>query len=481
MWFREDLRVADNPALRAAAASERPVIAIYILDRVSPEIRRPGRAQQWMLHHALAALEGELECIGLQLVIRTGPAEDVMSDLVAETGAKAAFWNRRYGGAEIAVDSAIKRRLGGAGLEVKSFQGSLLHEPTRLLTAADEPYKVYSPFWRAFTKTGEPRLPHAAPQEVQSFDAPMHSVPLDALKLLPSRPDWAAGFSENWPAGEAGAKATLDRFLQNGLAGYAMGRDFPAKANTSLLSPYLRFGMISPHQAWHAASEAAAANPAIAPADVEKFHKELGWREFSYHLLYHYPELRWRNFNPRFDAFPWAQAAQNPTSGLADAWKRGQTGYPIVDAGMRQLWKTGYMHNRVRMIVASFLVKHLMIDWRVGEEWFWDTLVDGDPANNPASWQWIAGAGADAAPYFRVFNPVLQSRKFDPTGSYVRRYVPEIAGLADRDIHAPWEAGEMALREAGIVLGSNYPEPVVDHGSARARALNAFQSLKKAA
>jgi deoxyribodipyrimidine photo-lyase len=290
------------------------------------------------------------------------------------------------------------------------------------------------------------------------------------LQLLPEKPDWAGGLRAAWPVGENGAHALLAQFLKGGLRGYADGRDMPGQPNVSRLSPYLRFGMISPFQIWQALDFA------DAPArDIEKFRKELGWREFSWHLLHHNPDLASKNFDDRFDGFPWLENSQ-----AAERWRRGETGYPLVDAGMRELWQTGYMHNRVRMVVASFLIKHLMIDWRIGEQWFWDTLVDGDPANNAASWQWVAGCGADAAPYFRIFNPVIQGEKFDGVGDYVRRFVPELSRLPDRFLHKPWEAPALVLAEAGVTLGKTYPKPLVDHPAARDRALHAFETLKKA-
>ena len=475
VWFRDDLRVDDNPALNAAAQTGASVFPVYVYDTVSPDIRESGAAQKWMLHYALEELDASLKAIGLKLTILAGPAEDIICSLADHCGAQAVFWNRRYGAAEIEIDMAVKRRLGEAGLRVKSFQGNLLHEPTQLLTSKDDPYKVYSPFWRAFEKTGTPRQPRDSPSELVPFSTRLTSdldrLELSDLKLLPHTPDWAGGLRKTWAHGEKGAQRVLKEFLRDGLKGYAGGRDMPADGHVSRLSPYLRHGMISPYRVWHAVGASNAPD-----RDKAKFLKELGWREFSYHLLYHFPQIGWRNFDERFDVFPW----EHKQSRL-EAWQRGKTGYPIVDAGMRELWETGYMHNRVRMVTASFLVKHLMIDWRDGETWFWDTLVDGDPANNPASWQWVAGCGADAAPYFRIFNPILQGRKFDANGAYVRRWVPEIADLPDKYLHAPWEADDETLAQAGISLGATYPKPMVDHSDARERALEAFDGIKKAA
>jgi deoxyribodipyrimidine photo-lyase len=470
VWFRDDLRVGDNPALHAAARSGQPVVAVYIHDALSEGIRPIGGAQKWMLHQALAALCGKLQGMGARLILRSGPAGDVLPLIVAQTGAGAVYWNRRHQAAEVAIDSALKQRLSEDGLEVKSFNGNLRHEPALVKTGDGGPYRVYSPFWRALEKLEPPRRPLPSPAKLTPFAGEIESLSLDDLALLPRTPDWAGGLRDTWHGGEDAGLAMLQKFTASGLRGYADSRDYPGKQGVSRLSPYLRFGMVSPYQAWHAAGDSGAS-----PRDIEKFRKELGWREFAWHLLFNYPDLATRNFDQRFDDFPWRNSPE-----ALKAWQRGQTGYPIVDAGMRELWHTGYMHNRVRMVVASFLIKHLMIDWREGEAWFWDTLVDGDPANNPASWQWVAGCGADAAPYFRIFNPVIQGEKFDGKGEYVRRWVGEIAKLPDRFLHKPWEAPKDVLEQAGIVLGGTYPKPIVDHSTARDCALDAFESLKKA-
>ncbi len=470
VWFRDDLRIADNPALLTAAQSGRPVVCVFVRDTVSENVRQPGAAQDWMLHHALVELQLRLQTMGAGLVVRRGPSFDAIIDIVRETGAELVHWNRRYSGPEVAIDKAVKARLISSGVETRSFQANLLHEPTKVLTGAGGPYKVYSPFWRALEKLDPPRAPLPAPDTLINCNQNLDSLTISDLGLLPTKPDWAAGLRKTWPAGEKGAMALLQDFLRDGIKGYAGGRDFPAKPNVSRLSPYLRFGMISPFQVWHEAGKAG-----VPENDLEKFRKEIGWREFAWHLLFHYPDLHWRNFDSRFDSFPWrTQVPELPS------WTKGMTGYPIVDAGMRELWQTGYMHNRVRMIVASFLIKHMMVDWRIGEAWFWDTLVDGDPANNSASWQWVAGCGADAAPYFRIFNPVIQGEKFDPDGKYVRRFVPELSALPDRYLHKPWEAPVEVMRAAGIKPGETYPNPLVDHAKARDRALQAFESLKRA-
>ena len=470
VWFRDDLRVADNPALDAAARTGMPVVGLYVHDTVSPGVRAPGAAQKWMLHHALAALREALAELGVPLVLRAGPAEDTVREVAGEAQAGAIFWNRRYDQALSAIDSALRHELTAAGVKAASFNGNYLHEPSLLKTGAGGPYKVFTPFRRALAAGGEPTRPLPPPSQCVPGDAGLPGLGLDELSLLPGGPDWTAGLRASWPAGEAAAMRRFRDFLEAGLQGYGEGRDRPGKPHVSRMSPYLRFGVVSPRQLWHGARESDA--PA---ADVEKFLGELAWREFCCHLAFHFPDMASRNFDARFDAFPWSRSHRH-----LPAWKKGLTGYPIVDAGMRELWRTGFMHNRVRMIVASFLVKDLMIDWRIGESWFWDTLVDGDRASNPANWQWVAGSGADAAPYFRIFNPVLQGEKFDPDGDYVRSFVPELAALPGRILHKPWEADARTLAQAGVELGVTYPHRVVDHRQARQCALDALQSVKKA-
>jgi deoxyribodipyrimidine photo-lyase len=466
--FREDLRLSDNGALHAAVETGRPVIAILVLDDGSESRQAQGGARRWWLHHSLTSLNLDLEKSGGSLVLRRGRHADIVRDVAQKTGADTVFWNRRYHHDAMAVDAALKTKLAGDGFTVKSFAGHLMHEPTRITTKEGSPFKVYSPFWRAFSAQYHPGSAWPAPRHVNWFAGALESETLDNWGLLPTTPDWADGLRQTWTPGEAGARAALADFVAGPLRGYAKNRDLPAGQTTSRLSPYLAHGEITARQAWIAAT---AAN--VPDSDIEKFIKELAWREFSYHLLFHFPDIGWENFNDRFNNFPW-----RTDDDLLRAWQQGQTGYPLVDAGMRELWQTGWVHNRVRMVVASFLVKHLLIDWREGEAWFADTLVDADPASNTASWQWVAGSGADAAPYFRVFNPITQSRKFDAEAAYVRRYVPELARLDDTNIHAPWEAPSDALRRAGVTLGKTYPKPVVDHAAARERALAAYNEIK---
>jgi deoxyribodipyrimidine photo-lyase len=465
VWFRQDLRLADNPALAAAAARDHPVIALYVLDDAAPGRWKIGGAGRWWLHHSLASLAVDLGRRGVALTLRRGSAETIIPALVAETGAAALFWNRCYEPFAVARDTAIKAQLIGSGVMAESFNAGLIAEPWRVKTKTGGPYSVFTPFWRALRAEIAPPPPIAAPERITGM-APPPGDRLEDWGLTPAGPDWAGGLREAWRPGEAGAQAQLARFLDNGLAAYATGRDLPGGDYVSRLSPFLHWGEISVRQVWRAAE--GRAGPVAEP-----YLRELAWREFGHHLLWQFPELPENPFNARFKSFPW----RDDPKGFA-AWRRGRTGYPIVDAGMRQLWSTGWMHNRVRMAAGSFLVKHLLLPWQAGEDWFWDTLVDADLANNAMGWQWIAGSGADAAPYFRIFNPVLQGEKFDADGAYVRRWVPELARMPDRFLHRPWLAPADVLADAGVTLGRTYPAPIVDHAFARDRALAAFQALQ---
>ena len=464
VWFRKDLRLADNPALNAAVESGRPLVALYILDET--QAWAPGGASRWWLHHALKSLQADLAKRGLTLVLRRGSPAKVLPAVLRACAAAGVVWNRSYEPAVIGRDTAIKADVQKLGLRAESFNGALLFEPWEMKTQAGQPFKVFTPFCRNALRM-QPRAPLAAPKKLKGFAGPVASDALDSWKLLPTRPDWAQGLRDNWKPGESTAAALLDEFRDNTAEGYLASRDIPGEAGTSRLSPHLAFGEISPHQIWHCARSW---EPS---AGVTGFMRQIIWREFCTHLLYHFPQLPEEPLRHEFAAFPWRR-----DPGAIAAWQQGRTGYPIVDAGMRELWSTGWMHNRVRMVAASFLVKHLLLPWRIGEDWFWDTLVDADLASNAANWQWVAGCGTDAAPYFRVFNPVLQGEKFDPDGAYVRRWVPEIAGLPDSLLHKPWEASEAQLQAAGIVAGETYPVPIVDHKTARSRALLAFAELR---
>lgn len=474
VWFRSDLRVNDNPALTAAAETGLPVICVFIRDEETPGDWKPGGASQWWLHHSLSELKKSLEALGSQLVLKTGTALDVIAELIDETGADTVYWNRRYEVHNRETDTSIKSDLRDKGLDAISFKANLLIEPWEVETKSGDPFKVFTPFWKASLNIIDPADPLLAPKRLKAPDNLPDSDQLDDWTLLPTKPDWSRGLMDEWEPGEAGAARRLKDFLETPINRYKDARDIPSDHGTSKLSPHLAFGEISPRQIWAAAQDAV--TNGVTRTGADKFLSEIGWREFSHNLLYHFPDFPEKNFQPKFNHFPWSDSQDH-----LKAWQEGQTGYPIVDAGMRQLWQTGWMHNRVRMIVGSFLVKHLLIDWREGEAWFWDTLVDADLANNSAGWQWIAGSGADAAPYFRIFNPMTQGEKFDPDGAYVRQWVPELKHLPDRFIHQPWEAGEMVLKECDIELGKTYPYPIVDHKEARERALSAFQSLKDAA
>lgn len=475
-WFRDDLRLADNPALAAAVANG-PTLCLYILDEGGAR-RPPGGASRWWLSRSLASLGASLAQRGGELVIMRGDPAAILPRVAAQAKVDLVTWNRRYERETIALDTDLKTALTAAGRRVGTFNAALLNEPWQVTTKTGDPVKVFSPYWRAARALGEPPAPGPAPARIVPLPLPAALSAMAAsredLALEPTTPDWAGGLREAWTPGEAGAATALTDFLCGPLDGYGEGRNRPDYVSTSRLSPHLRFGEIGPRQIWHATRSAVESGEATAStSDAEKFLSEIGWREFSYHLLFYNPELATRNFNARFDAFPWRR-----DEAALKAWQRGATGYPIIDAGLRELWTTGWMHNRVRMIVASFLIKHLLIDWREGEAWFWDTLVDADPANNAASWQWVAGSGADAAPYFRIFNPVTQGLKFDPDGLYVRRWVPEIAALPDALIHEPWKADTGTLRRAGIRLGESYPRPIVDLDAGRERALAALAATR---
>jgi deoxyribodipyrimidine photo-lyase len=466
-WLRNDLRLTDNAALTAAAA-QGPVIFLHVLDDETPGEWRLGGASRWWLHQSLDALGRKIP-----LTLRRGPADRVIAEVLAETGAASLHFTRDYAPWSGALERRVKDICEAAGAACHRYGGFLLHEPESIRNGSGEPYRVYTPFSKACFGKGEPKPLKPIPA-FTPWQGAIASERLEDWDLLPSKPDWAEDFGARWTPGEAGAAARLEAFIADGLAHYADERDRPDRDVTSRLSPHLRFGEVSPAQCWHAVRAAQLAAGGKLDRAAEKFLKEVLWREFSYHLLHHWPTLPSEPFRPEFRNFPWTGNSQALAS-----WQRGRTGYPIVDAGMRELWKTGFMHNRVRMIAASFLVKHLLIDWRRGAEWFEDTLVDADLAVNRASWQWVAGSGADAAPYFRIFNPVLQGEKFDMDGAYVRTHLPELAGLDARYIHKPWAALPEALAKAGVALGGNYARPMVDHAKARARALAAYAAIRR--
>ena len=472
-WFRQDLRIYDLPGLTAAAATGRPLILCYILDDTSPGKWAPGGASRWWLHHSLCSLGHDIAQHGGTLVLRTGKAKQVLQDLVQETEAVAVHCTRQYEPWAVELEQDLHKTLSLQGIEFKRFAGSLLFEPGRILNKAGLPFKVFTPFWRNCRSTPEPPPPQATPTQVDWYASDMPSDALDSWQLLPVQPDWSTDWQRYWRPGTHGARKALKTFLADKVSDYSDGRDHPALESTTRLSPHLHFGEVSPREVWHAAQRLGHADPSMRD-QVDKFLSELGWREFSHHLLYHFPSMDSEPFKEQFSSFPWQGT---PDSLLA--WQQGQTGYPMVDAGMRELWQTGFMHNRVRMITASFLTKHLLIHWGAGARWFWDTLVDADLANNSSGWQWVAGSGADASPYFRIFNPITQGEKFDAQGSYIRRWVPELSAMPDRYLNRPWEAPSNILEAAGVTLGQTYPAPIVDHRAAREAALSAYGAIRK--
>ena len=464
VWLRRDLRLADNPALHAAVNSGKPLVLLYI-DEENKGRALGGAAEVWM-HHSLSSLMQSIIDKGGQLILRRGKAADILDEIIEKTGADEVHWNRRYEGWAREIDEAIKTNLKSRGLKAESHKANLLTEPWEVATKTGGFYKVFTPFWRAAKAnfTVDDSLP--APEALNCVSDNLRSDDLADWKLLPTTPDWGSKMMDDQMPGEAGAMERLNSFLAGPVEAYAEQRDRPDDENgTSRLSPHLAFGEISPRQIWNETQN----NAYIS----DKFLTEIGWREFSYTLLFYNPDLASENYKPAFDEFPWESDVAK-----VEAWRHGQTGYPFVDAGMRELWQTGWQHNRVRMVCASFLIKHLLTDWRVGEDWYWDTLLEADPASNAASWQWVAGSGADASPYFRIFNPFTQGEKFDPNGDYVRKYVPELKDLPKKYLNQPWTAPKEVLDKAGVVLGETYPKPVVDHKQARELALAGYKKSR---
>lgn len=471
MWFRRDLRLLDHPALFEAARTGRPIIPLYILEDDETNIWSLGSASRWWLHHSLQSLAHSLESIGGKLYLRRGSPQKILNDVMRETGACSVYWSRCYEPYAIQRDTALKAFFVDAHKEVKSFNSHLLFEPWEIQTSNGLPYRVFTPFWKACLREWDKRRSLLTPTPFTFYKGKLSSDPLEVWSLCPQQ-QWADGFTDIWHPGEKGGRLRLNHFVSTALRSYKDNRDKPGLNGTSKLSPHLHWGEVS-LTAVVEAIESAVISDSNLKENAQKFLSEIGWREFCYHLLYHFPTLPEQNFQSKFDHFAW----QTETDGLLRAWQMGKTGYPIVDAGMRELWRTGWMHNRVRMIVASFLTKHLRIHWRKGEEWFWDTLVDADLANNAISWQWVAGSGVDAAPYFRIFNPVLQAEKFDPDGTYIRRWIPELTALPNSHIHKPWCAPIDVLQNAHVILGQTYPFPVVDHNSARLTSLEKFKNM----
>ena len=468
VWFRQDLRLADHPALLTAVESSSEVLPLYIHDpAVSDKAWPMGSAAKWWLHHALVALDENLQKLGSRLEIRVGSPEKILIDLVQSAQIDAVYWNRRYGPEDRAVDQAIKDKLKQLGVTVKSFNGSLLREPWEVVKGDGEPYRVFTPFWKALERQGLDLPAEPAPSSLPAWKHDGQGVSVDALNLLPKIP-WDQGFKDTWAVSESAAHELLESFVSGPIAAYSDHRNLPDRQGTSRLSPYLLFGQISPRQVVQAVR---GASPWGLGEGATTFLKEIGWREFAHHLLFHFPKTTDHPLDLRFERFPWLQDPK-----MLKAWQQGQTGIPIVDAGMRELWHTGWMHNRVRMIVASFLTKNLRHHWLEGARWFFDTLVDADLANNTLGWQWTAGCGADAAPFFRIFNPVLQGEKFDPEGRYVRRWVPELSKVPNAYLHHPWDLP--LQHEAKAEITAHYPQPLVDLSLSRLQALEAFKSIK---
>ncbi len=467
VWFRRDLRIDENPALRCAV-DRGVVVPCFIWSPEDDGDWPPGGASRWWLHHSLIDLDNELRQRGSKLVIRQGSTCDCLEELASETKAHGIFWNRRYEPASLALESQVEKCFAKEGVENEAFNGGLLFEPGTILNKTDQPYKVFTSFWKECLK-------HSVEDTVATpriIPAPAKWPRCDALKDLQLEPkiDWAGGIRETWTAGSGAAKKRMRYFASNGLGNYSEGRNQIDLDGSSRLSPHLHFGEISPRQVWHAVDKSNVADSKSASI----FLAEIGWREFAHHLLYHFPDTTSEPLRDNFKEFPWARDARSLHN-----WQKGMTGYPIVDAAMRDLWYSGWMPNRARMIVASFLTKHLLISWQEGAKWFWDTLIDADLANNTLGWQWTAGCGADAAPYFRIFNPVTQAEKFDPAANYIRQWIPEIEAMPTPHIFKPWEASDSVLRDAGVQLGKTYPKPMVDHSDARQRALTAYDKIRK--
>lgn len=464
VWFGRDLRLADNPALSMAAGQGGPIVPVYIHSPQDEGAWPIGAASRWWLHRSLRSLDAALQRRGSRLILRHGAATEALCRLAGETGAATVFRSRVYDPALMECEARAAADLGRLGVKLRTTEASLLTEPGSVVTTAGDPYQVFTPFYRAVQRTMPPQAPLPEPARMEAPAVWPESVPMEALSLEPE-PDWTGGIRSAWRPGEEGAHDRLVRFAARGLEAYHEARDLPGGDGVSRLSPHLHFGEISPAQVWQAVDGLPGAEP---------FLRQLMWREFAHHLLFSFPHTPTAPLRREFNSFPWGDDREG-----FRAWTRGRTGYPIVDAGMRELWATGWMHNRVRMIAASFLTKDLLVPWRQGARWFWDTLVDADLANNTLGWQWTAGCGADAAPYFRVFNPVTQAARYDPDGEYVRRWVPELSRLPDLWIHRPWEAPRAMLEEAGVTLGVTYPHRIVDHAMARDRALRAYEQTRR--
>jgi deoxyribodipyrimidine photo-lyase len=468
LWLRQDLRLSDNPALYYAAKDDSPLIIVYIHDS-SQQAWSMGKASKWWLHQSLIALDASLKKrYQLPLLFLQGDPLTVLNRLIQQTNAKAVFCNMCFEPHLFKRDIQIESALAAQNIALHKYNASLLLAPWLYHNQAKKPFKVFTPFWKSLQKRMLREI-YPIPKSLISYK--VEGCLLEDFQLLSSVP-WYEKLEKYWQPGEKSAKQKLKSFLYGHAKNYALKRDLPGFEGTSKLSPHLHFGEIGPIQVWHAVQYFLEENPSQSTS-LLKFLSELAWREFAYHLLHYHPAIPDEPFKPAFNQLPWENS-----SAFLKKWQQGQTGYPIVDAGMKELWETGWMHNRVRMIVASFLTKHLLQPWQKGEAWFWDTLVDADLANNAVSWQWVAGCGPDAAPYFRIFNPVLQGEKFDAEGAYIKKWLPALKHLSPEYIHAPWEAPAECLVQAGIILGKTYPYPMIDHAQARNRVLENVKRLK---
>ncbi len=473
--FQNDLRLADNPALSAAAHREKPLICLYVWNKKATGYHMPGAASRWWIYHSLQSLSDHLQTAGNDLTIRFGKTMEVLSGLLRNFPKAHVFWNQSCEPMGQEIERNLLTFLETEKIEGRGFHGNTLVDPATILTQSHTPYRVFTPFWNRLHNTLSFSPPLPAPRTLPPQPSvPPKSLPLDSLKLLP-KIDWAEGIRQSWTPGETGAQTALRKFLQNPAKFYAMDRDRPDLPHTSRMSPHLHFGEMSPRRLWHSIQHAKQKNHNIqARKSYDAYLRQIAWREFSQYLLRHFPQTVHEPLYSTYQTFPWHNNARS-----LRAWEKGLTGFPIVDAGMRELWHTGWMHNRVRMITASFLTKDLLLPWQKGAKWFWDTLVDADLANNTMGWQWVAGCGADASPFFRIFNPITQGKKFDPDGHYVRKWVPELAALPSSFIHQPWAVPPLLLAKANVTLGETYPQPIIDHTVARNRALLAYRKFKK--
>lgn len=469
IWFRRDLRLHDHAALNAACEMGHFIIPLFIYQNNSLAQGGFGAAQKWWLYHSLKNLQGQFKDLGLQFIFKQGKAIDVLSKLFDETNATGLYWNRSYDPYTLSQDEKIKNHFETHHKDIKDFPGSVLFEPWTIQNKQNKPYKVFNQYWKTCLKAFPIKAPLPAPKKMKAYSKIINSDHLSQWNLIPKNPDWSHGFNVNWQPGETNALQTVEEFiLGHHIQKYKYDRQYPSYNGSSNLSPCLHFGEISPRQIWQKVRVLTEMS-----TSTEKFLTEIGWREFSYYLLYHFPKFHYESFRADFKLFVWDNSQERLL-----AWQKGKTGYPLVDAGMRQLWQIGWMHNRVRMVVASFLTKHLLIEWQKGAAWFLDTLLDADLANNSMGWQWIAGTGVDAAPYFRIFNPILQGEKFDPQGNYIRKWVPELEHVPKKYIHQPWTASEDILKASNVKLGENYPFPIVDHSSAYKLALQRYKEIK---